>query len=166
MDDLSQVYNKRTYNFNLKSLFNDAIEKNTNLSLAVIDMDFLKSHNELYTHQRGDLIIKEISSSLKETLKNHKNTSIYRYGGDEFVVLFENYDNEEVLNITRLIITNLKKQLNPYKKDYISQCQTEIGIYQRKIPTAKRKRLTKIKSITNLVKPCHKTMMDLQLALE
>ncbi len=55
------------------------------LSLAMLDVDFFKKVNDTYGHDAGDLVLKEVVTSLRKTLRD--SDFIARFGGEEFVIL-------------------------------------------------------------------------------
>lgn len=64
----------------------------SNLPDAVImaDIDHFKTINDTYGHDFGDVILKEFSTALKQALRGED--SIYRWGGEEFVIFLERTD--------------------------------------------------------------------------
>ncbi len=75
-------------------------------TLSIMDIDFFKRLNDSYGHEVGDQGLRMISARLVQYAKtNH----LYRYGGEEFVLLFPNKRLEEVLDEieeTRALISN------------------------------------------------------------
>ncbi|HAS61355.1 MAG TPA: GGDEF domain-containing protein [Vibrio sp.] len=55
-------------------------------SLAMLDIDHFKSFNDTYGHDTGDDVLKLVASKLSEVGGNAR---VYRYGGEEFTVLFK-----------------------------------------------------------------------------
>ncbi|WP_162048126.1 GGDEF domain-containing protein [Vibrio taketomensis] len=55
-------------------------------SLAMLDIDHFKSFNDTYGHDTGDDVLKLVASKLREVGGNAR---VYRYGGEEFTVLFK-----------------------------------------------------------------------------
>ena len=64
------------------------------VSCAVIDLNDLKGVNDVYGHAIGDIFIKEMAIVLKEKFKNY--IGIYRMGGDEFLLLDNNMNEQEI----------------------------------------------------------------------
>ena len=74
------------------------------LSLAMFDMDNFKSVNELLGYQTGDNFIKAISQKISEVAKSDS-ANAYRFGGEEFVILFDRQSKATQKAITEKIIT-------------------------------------------------------------
>lgn len=86
IDELTKLYNRKIYNQNSKSY-----------SHAVLgDIDFFKHINDTYGHDIGDQVLFEIASIMKSTLK--RGDICIRFGGDEFLILFNNCSDEYVNN--------------------------------------------------------------------
>ena len=66
------------------------------LFIVVCDIDYLKFYNDKYGHLMGDKIISSVAKSAKETFTN---AHVYRYGGDEFIILGDAKDSESVENM-------------------------------------------------------------------
>lgn len=79
-DPLTEVFNRRLYEDKLKVL-----EKSTDYTYIIFDIDDFKGVNDKYGHQYGDKCLSLIAKTIKETFLQ---TGIcYRVGGDEFVVI-------------------------------------------------------------------------------
>lgn len=91
-DGLTGVANRRSFNDSLVKEFERAKRYGQPLSLAVIDLDFLKKINDTYGHMTGDEAIKSIGYVLRESSRSIDITA--RYGGEEFCVLLPNTDIE------------------------------------------------------------------------
>lgn len=61
-------------------------------SLCIVDIDGFKRINDTYGHLIGDCVLRKLASSLMTSLR--KDDHVVRYGGDEFVILFHNTDEE------------------------------------------------------------------------
>jgi diguanylate cyclase (GGDEF)-like protein/PAS domain S-box-containing protein len=78
----------------LKDRMHQAIlsaERNQNfLSLLLMDLDHFKEVNDTYGHHYGDLLLQEVGSRLKKTLRD--SDTVARLGGDEFAVILPAVD--------------------------------------------------------------------------
>jgi len=68
-------------------------------SVLLIDIDHFKRINDKHGHLWGDEFLKFVSSTLRLTLENKG--LIFRYGGDEFVVLFSTPDPKEAFALVK-----------------------------------------------------------------
>lgn len=57
------------------------------VSLLVIDLDHFKSFNDRFGHATGDEILREVARAIQNAVR--EGDRVYRYGGEEFVVLCE-----------------------------------------------------------------------------
>lgn len=87
-DALTNLKNRHSYIFEL-----DKLQEKTprTLGIAYIDVNGLKIANDTKGHDYGDELIQRLSIILTKLFKN----TIYRIGGDEFVVLYQNIEKED-----------------------------------------------------------------------
>jgi diguanylate cyclase (GGDEF)-like protein len=65
------------------------------LGLAIVDIDHFKQVNDTYGHQAGDLALRQAAAALQASIR--PSDEIFRYGGDEFVVLAGGLTQEDLL---------------------------------------------------------------------
>jgi polar amino acid transport system substrate-binding protein len=97
IDVLTGFYNRRKFDEDLEDLFSQVdCSSNKHLSLIMIDIDDFKQINDNYGHDRGDMVLKWVTRVIKSVLRDRPNFRedhrIYRYGGEEFIVLLPNTD--------------------------------------------------------------------------
>ncbi|KLO22367.1 MULTISPECIES: sensor domain-containing diguanylate cyclase [unclassified Marinitoga] len=103
IDHLTGLYNSSKLRKDL-----EIYEKREKLiALAFIDLDNFKYINDKYGHLKGDMILKEISDIIKVSIR--EKDKAYRYGGDEFVIIFEDVDKFTARNILKRIRKKLLK---------------------------------------------------------
>ena len=104
MDGLTKVYN-RLYieNFLIRNEFEHG--KNSNICVAIIDIDDFKKVNDKYGHPNGDVILKEVAGIIKNTVR--KSDIVARYGGEEFAVVFTSATLQESLIASEKIRKNI-----------------------------------------------------------
>ena len=81
VDALTDTYNRQYMNLIMTSW----IRRGKRFSGAMLDMDDFKKINDVFGHTEGDNALKTVSDILKSAKKN--NELIFRFAGDEFVVL-------------------------------------------------------------------------------
>lgn len=97
MDKLTQVYNRRGYE-NKKPIFFSQFMKGENMNIVIADIDDFKNINDTHGHRAGDGALATIAKILKE--KTGNNGSVFRYGGEEFVIVFPKLEENEALALT------------------------------------------------------------------
>lgn len=81
-DALTQVYNRYGFNELMDRYF---LEKQINLGLIILDIDFFKRINDEYGHMQGDLVLQGLARVIVENAGATAN--VCRWGGEEFAVL-------------------------------------------------------------------------------
>lgn len=84
-DALTGLYNRRHFNAELEREFMRSKRYGGNLCIAIIDIDFFKKINDTYGHLCGDYVLKEVAYLILENFR--KTDMVFRYGGEEFVVI-------------------------------------------------------------------------------
>lgn len=132
-------------------------------ALIEIDIDNIKTLNDIYGHQKGDCLILEISKKINE-IAQPKNLIIYRIDGDEFSILIKNIDEDfkKSFNYASEIANNiLNHTAGKYTIEGISyNSSVSIGVYLY-IPEETLAAETVIKSATSalhIAKQKHNTV--------
>ncbi|MDA8441100.1 MAG: GGDEF domain-containing protein, partial [Peptococcaceae bacterium] len=77
-----------------RALNQDMLQLGMKYVIAMLDIDFFKKFNDTYGHDTGDEVLKLVASILKNIMGGGK---CYRYGGEEFTILFPGKNVEDVL---------------------------------------------------------------------
>ena len=93
-DSLTGVLNRRIGMDLVRKRLETAKREKTGFQLCFFDMDNLKMVNDQFGHVEGDAFIVDVCRIVREELSPHD--VIFRYGGDEFVVMFHASHKEEV----------------------------------------------------------------------
>jgi diguanylate cyclase (GGDEF)-like protein len=78
-------------------------------SVLVVDLDRFKTYNDKYGHIVGDDVLKYFSSTLRLSLREEE-AFIFRFGGDEFIVVFAGKSASEARLIASDVMKNLKRR--------------------------------------------------------
>lgn len=106
-DGLSGLYNRRYLNLYFNEHFNyDRIT--TTAVAALIDIDHFKSINDTYGHLFGDQAIITVANTIKQVAAANDGLT-FRYGGEEFVVLFEDLSLDDAVIIMERIRHHIKE---------------------------------------------------------
>jgi two-component system, cell cycle response regulator len=108
IDDLTGLYNSRYLRFSLESAALAYDQKKQPFSVLFIDVDRFKSVND----ENGHLVGSEFLSALGKIVKNavRKGDSVFRYGGDEFVVLLRRTKLSNALEIAERLRKSIEKR--------------------------------------------------------
>ena len=83
-DYLTGLYNRRGFFTTINKMINSSANVGRTLSLFSADMDNLKSINDKYGHENGDIAIQTLARALEKFVKDEGIAA--RYGGDEFAI--------------------------------------------------------------------------------
>lgn len=104
-DSLTGVYNKKTITEYAKKRISE--EKEKRIVIAILDVDHFKSVNDTFDHLYGDKVLARVGGRLKEIVG--EDGVIGRIGGDEFMIVFNGLDDDQVLRgMLRAIRTQIK----------------------------------------------------------
>ncbi|MBQ7657804.1 MAG: GGDEF domain-containing protein [Butyrivibrio sp.] len=112
-DQLTGLGNRYGLNKYADKAFEDAYENQYSLAVEILDVDNFKLYNDTYGHQVGDLCLKKISEVISNLCNVRQNVHAFRYGGDEFVLVYENMSDEQVMECA----TSLRDQVASLKFD-------------------------------------------------
>lgn len=96
-DSLTGAYSRYYFNLRIAEEFERYKRNGTIFSIAFLDMDNYKAVNDRYGHQTGDYVLREVVSYLAKKLR--KSDSIYRYGGEEFIILLPDTTAEKAVTV-------------------------------------------------------------------
>jgi len=97
IDQLTGALNRGRFEAMGRSSVTRALSSGQPLSLAIIDIDHFKQINDQYGHVAGDDVLRKVAEALRQTVRSGDN--IFRYGGEEFVVLCEGLGHQAALGL-------------------------------------------------------------------
>lgn len=94
-DELTDTVNRRGLFERLEVEVANVARDDTPLGLVFIDLDHFKPVNDDYGHSIGDQLLVLVAKRMKTQIRG--NDTLSRYGGDEFVILYHNVADAEIL---------------------------------------------------------------------
>ncbi|MCM1191416.1 MAG: diguanylate cyclase [Butyrivibrio sp.] len=89
-DALTSLANRRSGDQRLKQIMKNAAADGTSFCVALGDIDNFKRVNDTYGHDCGDLVLKQVADVFRRRMRG--NGFAARWGGEEFLLVFENMD--------------------------------------------------------------------------
>ena len=129
IDPLTKVYNRKALEKDLAEILQKGKEKDLDLIVALIDIDDFKTINDNYGHLVGDFVLVKLAQIMKSLIR--KTDKIYRYGGDEFVIVFNRSTLLNAQKSIERIINKISKTALKYK-DNIIKVTISAGLAQHK----------------------------------
>ena len=112
LDGLTKVYNRRALSTYLTEVCSK--EKLPNdLHALILDIDDFKKVNDTHGHLAGDKVLIFIANILRKTLRD--GDRVFRYGGEEFVIILNRLNDMQCKNITNRIIGLIRNNKLVYK---------------------------------------------------
>lgn len=115
-DVLTGVLNRGTGIEILKTYLDKKTGELSEFTLCFIDINKLKQVNDTYGHSEGDYYISTVCKILKSAIK--EDDVLFRYGGDEFIILFFNKHVDEIKEIWNNITLEFNQLNNSRYKPY------------------------------------------------
>jgi two-component system, cell cycle response regulator len=104
LDELTQVYNRRFF-MEIYGRYLKELHRSKNFfSIALLDLDKFKNINDTYGHIIGDKVLVRFAQFLKENIRS--TDYVFRYGGEEFVVLLTNSNDKETVDVFSRLLTD------------------------------------------------------------
>jgi diguanylate cyclase len=101
IDPLTQVFNRGTYNMEIVQMIKEFKRYKNPAALIIIDIDHFKMFNDDYGHKAGDAVLTLVASIIKGAVRD--TDMVFRYGGEEFVVLLNKLDFKNALTVAEKV---------------------------------------------------------------
>ncbi|WP_238333932.1 GGDEF domain-containing protein [Companilactobacillus halodurans] len=92
-DPLTKALNYAAYESEMNYLFSTHQKNKLHLAMAMFDVDHFKQINDTFGHLAGDVVLKQVVNAVSIVLlENDERIKFYRTGGEEFNIIFPDYD--------------------------------------------------------------------------
>lgn len=92
LDPLTKVFNRRAVNEHMSSYEKNYRSYSNGISVAIGDLDFFKKVNDTYGHEAGDEVLRVAAQIFSKHMSKYG--LVARWGGEEFLFIFENMNGD------------------------------------------------------------------------
>lgn len=113
-DGLSELLNRNALNEDIIKILNHVLISHAHVATILCDIDFFKEYNDKYGHLEGDVVLKKISKIIQNEAIAFT-PYIYRFGGDEFLIILNETNYSEIKTLTSNILLGVRQLGIPNK---------------------------------------------------
>lgn len=128
-DQLTGLFNRRYMDIFKDIEFERVTRFKQSLSVVMFDIDHFKTINDTYSHQAGDVVLKKIAETIKNSIRSID--VLIRYGGEEFLLFLPNTDIKGAINVAEKIRKSIENLKIKFLNDTIT-CTISGGIASTK----------------------------------
>ncbi len=107
-DGLTRIANRQAFDARLREEMKRHQRHGHHLSVLLLDLDFFKSINDTYGHLTGDMVLCRVGDLLRHSLRESDFPA--RFGGEEFVVLLPQTDEEQAWALAERLRARIAKE--------------------------------------------------------
>ncbi len=141
-DPLTGLFNRRFFEQKLDEATMGSGSGDYEVSLLMLDLDHFKRFNDNFGHDAGDYVLKEISSLLKNSVKDDE--VAFRLGGEELAILLPGYDVEAATMFADKICQDVRGMHLEHKGLSLGQLGVSIGVSTFPQPASDSESLVKM----------------------
>ncbi|GEO84847.1 MULTISPECIES: GGDEF domain-containing protein [Alphaproteobacteria] len=108
-DVLTGVYDRSRMEIEAPRLVRESLRSGVAISLVIVDVDHFKSINDRFGHLSGDDLLRQIANALQQGIG--ADDHLFRYGGEEFVILLPHADHEQALSRSRHVCAAISETI-------------------------------------------------------
>ena len=110
-DGLTGAFNKAFMHKKLDEVFNGNRRQN---AIAIMDIDYFKNYNDKNGHMEGDNLLRMLSQLITDSLR--EDDMLFRFGGEEFVILFANTTKQDAVMVAQRIRQKVADFVFPFEE--------------------------------------------------
>jgi len=126
-DSLTGIHNRRFFDKQVTDEWTIALQQNSILAIAILDIDDFKNFNDKYGHLEGDDVLKKVVNCIQENSKRPGDVCA-RFGGEEFVLLLPKTDIDGAMLVCEKIRSDVEQLKIPHSNTPTGYLTVSIGV--------------------------------------
>ncbi|MEO0495312.1 MAG: GGDEF domain-containing protein [Actinomycetota bacterium] len=111
VDGLTSLGNRRRLDGDLETTLASAVAGDAPLGFAMVDVDHFKTYNDTHGHTAGDEVLRKVAATIARCVRD--SDVVYRYGGEEFSILFPGATAEEAAQVAERVRATVEAEHFP-----------------------------------------------------
>ena len=107
-DAMTGLYNRFGYENKALPLYEESLKKQSRLTVLFVDINSMKTINDTYGHEQGDVAIRTVAAAIEDNLQ--KDWVAVRYGGDEFLVIVPDCGTQKATTVRKRIEQRIEER--------------------------------------------------------
>lgn len=125
-DPLTGLANRRQLDAVLEQQLAECERLGQPISCLMVDVDHFKRFNDTFGHEAGDAVLREVGNALRGSVREHG--SVFRYGGEEFLLLLAGLDPDQAATRAEEIRTRIAALQVTYGGGVLGPITASIGL--------------------------------------
>jgi len=117
-DPLTKTQNRASFNDSVLREIKRSQRGDQNLSLIFVDIDHFKSINDNFGHKCGDMTLTSVANWIKDSVRG--SDTVFRYGGEEFVILLVDSNIDEATVIAERVRSGIESHTLAFGMDVVN----------------------------------------------
>jgi diguanylate cyclase (GGDEF)-like protein/PAS domain S-box-containing protein len=127
-DTLTGLANRALFNDRLRRAVASCRRYGRTVALAFVDLDRFKMVNDSFGHDAGDTVLKEVAARLLGVVREID--TVARLSGDEFVILFEDLESQEIVTqMMERVLPAVSQPLALAGEEIVLTCSAGVSVY-------------------------------------
>lgn len=127
LDPLTGLFSRKAFNAHLRRTLVNCEQQGNSLAVLFIDLDGFKKVNDSLGHQIGDEVLVTTSKRLMDCVDVPRN--LCRWGGDEFLILMEDVDEDQAITFAEAVVTKLSVSIDTREETVSIGATIGISLY-------------------------------------
>jgi diguanylate cyclase (GGDEF)-like protein len=125
-DGLTNLFNRHFLEIALERELQRSVRSGAPLALLMLDVDHFKAFNDLFGHEAGDLVLRELAGCLQSAVRVED--IVCRYGGEEFVILLPEITQERAMETAERLRQRVLTMRLEYRGESLRQISISVGL--------------------------------------